>query len=271
MGGITKENRDKLLEEVIAEKEKMNFTNIVGKSEADRIIRFLRTGEYGFGRGGPKVYQPMKLLIDTDNLEASAFTDDDSPTTVEVEQGDTLSELADQFGSSVQAIMEANNLTDPNMIKIGQELIMPIVERVNMKEVKNNQIKALNVILKDTDKTKVIPQPKIEDMLLAVGFEPEIAKIMAAVAMAESAGNPMIDTVKSGLDPQKKKEFSIGLLQLNMKDDKDRLLDVFDIESEEELYDPIINVIAAKRLYDEQGLDAWGAYKDGSYKKFLKN
>ena len=271
MGGITKENRDKLLEEVIAEKEKMNFTNIVGKSEADRIIRFLRTGEYGFGRGGPKVYQPMKLLIDTDNLEASAFTEDDTPTTVEVEQGDTLSELADQFGSSVQAIMEANNLTDPNMIKIGQELIMPIVERVNMKEVKNNQIKALNVILKDTDKTKVIPQPKIEDMLLAVGFEPEIAKIMAAVAMAESAGNPMIDTVKSGLDPQKKKEFSIGLLQLNMKDDKDRLLDVFDIESEEELYDPIINVIAAKRLYDEQGLDAWGAYKDGSYKKFLKN
>ena len=271
MGGITKENRDKLLEEVVAEKEKMNFTNIVGKSEADRIIRFLQTGEYGFGGGGPRVYEPMKLLVDTDNLEASAFTDDDSPTTVEVEQGDTLSELADQFGSSVQAIMEANNLTNPDMIRVGQELVMPIVERVNMKEVKNNQIKALNVILKDTDKTKVIPQPKIEDMLLAVGFEPEIAKIMAAVAMAESAGNPMIDTVKSGLDPQKKKEFSIGLLQLNMKDDKDRLLDVFDIESEEELYDPIINVIAAKRLYDEQGLDAWGAYKNGSYKKFLKN
>lgn len=271
MGGITKENRDKLLEEVVAEKEKMNFTNIVGKSEADRIIRFLQTGEYGFGGGGPRVYEPMKLLVDTDNLEASAFTDDDSPTTVEVEQGDTLSELADQFGSSVQAIMEANNLTNPDMIRVGQELVMPIVERVNMKEVKNNQIKALNVILKDTDKTKVIPQPKIEDMLLAVGFEPEIAKIMAAVAMAESAGNPMIDTVKSGLDPQKKKEFSIGLLQLNMKDDRDRLLDVFDIKSEEELYDPIINVIAAKRLYDEQGLDAWGAYKDGSYKKFLKN
>ena len=271
MGGITKENRDKLLEEVIAEKEKMNFTNIVGKSEADRIIRFLRTGEYGFGGEGPRIYEPMKLLVDTDNLEASAFTEDDTPTTVEVQQGDTLSELADQFGSSVQAIMEANNLNNPDMINIGQELIMPIVESVNMREVKNNQIKALDVILKDTDKTKVIPQPKIEDMLLAVGFEPEIAKIMAAVAMAESAGDPMIDTVKSGLDPEKKQEFSIGLLQLNMKDDRDRLLDVFDIESEEELYDPIINVIAAKRLYDEQGLNAWGAYKNGSYKKFLKN
>ena len=209
-----------------------------------------------------------KLL--SDDLEASAFSGD-SPTTVEVEQGDTLSELADQFGSSVQAIMEANNLTNPDMIRVGQELVMPIVERINMKEVKNNQIKALDVILKDTDKTKIIPQPKIEEMLLAVGFEPNIAKIMAAVSMAESAGDPMIDTVKSGLDPEKKKEFSIGLLQLNMKDDRDRLLNVFDIESEEELYDPIINVIAAKRLYDEQGLNAWGAYKNGSYKKFLKN
>jgi len=209
-----------------------------------------------------------KLL--SDDLEASAFSGD-SPTTVEVEQGDTLSELADQFGSSVEAIMKANNITNPDMIRVGQELVMPIVQRINMQEIKKNQIQALNVILKDTDKTKVIPQPKIEEMLLAVGFEPDIAKIMAAVSMAESAGDPMIDTVKSGLDPEKKKEFSIGLLQLNMKDDRDRLLNVFDIESEEELYDPIINVIAAKRLYDEQGLNAWGAYKNGSYKKFLKN
>ena len=209
-----------------------------------------------------------KLL--SDDLEASAFSGD-SPTTVEVEQGDTLSELADQFGSSVQAIMEANNLANPDMIRVGQELVMPIVERINMKEVKNNQIKALDVILKDTDKTKVIPQPKIEEMLLAVGFEPSIAKIMAAVAMAESAGDPMIDTVKSGTDPKKESEFSIGLLQLNMKDDRDRLLNVFDIESEDELYDPIINVIAAKRLYDEQGLNAWSAYKNNSYKQFLKN
>ncbi len=273
MGGITKENRDKLIEQVIAEKEKMNFTNIVGKSEADRILRFLRTGQYGYGFKGEGlfIYEPMRLLIDTDNLEASAFTDDDSPTTVEVQQGDTLSQLAEEFNVPLKDFMEANNITNADLIQAGQELIVPMVERVNMKEVKDNQIKALNVILKDTDKTKVIPQPKIEDMLLAVGFEPEIAKIMAAVAMAESAGNPMIDTVKSGLDPQKKKEFSIGLLQLNMKDDKERLLDVFDIESEEELYDPIINVIAAKRLYDEQGLNAWGAYKNGSYKKFLKN
>ena len=128
----------------------------------------------------------------------------------------------------------------------------------------------LDKILKGVDKTKKISQSKINEMLLAVGFKPEEAKIMAAVAMAESAGDPMIDTVKSGLDPKKENEFSIGLFQLNMIDDfLEERLRLFDIESTDELYDPIVNVIAAKRLFDQQGFGAWGAYKNNSYKKFL--
>ena len=128
----------------------------------------------------------------------------------------------------------------------------------------------LNEILKGVDKTKKISQPKINEMLLAVGFTPEQAKIMAAVAMAESAGDPMIDTVKSGLDPEKKNEFSIGLFQLNMIDAfLEERLKLFGIESTDELYDPIVNVIAAKRLYDQQGFGAWSAYNNDSYKKFL--
>ena len=130
----------------------------------------------------------------------------------------------------------------------------------------------LDEILKGVDKTKKIPQPKINEMLLAVGFTPEQAKIMAAVAMAESAGDPMIDTVKSGLDPEKKNEFSIGLFQLNMIDAfLEERLKLFGIESTDELYDPIVNVIAAKRLYDQQGFGAWSAYNNNSYKKFLTN
>ena len=128
----------------------------------------------------------------------------------------------------------------------------------------------LDEILKGVDKTKKISQPKINEMLLAVGFTPEQAKIMAAVAMAESAGDPMIDTVKSGLDPEKKNEFSIGLFQLNMIDAfLEERLKLFGIESTDELYDPIVNVIAAKRLYDQQGFGAWSAYNNDSYKKFL--
>ncbi len=138
------------------------------------------------------------------------------------------------------------------------------------RERKLNQTEKLDEILKGVDKTKKIPQPKINEMLLAVGFTPEQAKIMAAVAMAESAGDPMIDTVKSGLDPEKKNEFSIGLFQLNMIDAfLEERLRLFGIESTDELYDPIVNVIAAKRLYDQQGFGAWSAYNNDSYKKFL--
>ena len=138
------------------------------------------------------------------------------------------------------------------------------------RERKLDQTEKLDEILKGVDKTKKISQPKINEMLLAVGFTPEQAKIMAAVAMAESAGDPMIDTVKSGLDPEKKNEFSIGLFQLNMIDAfLEERLKLFGIESTDELYDPIVNVIAAKRLYDQQGFGAWSAYNNDSYKKFL--
>ena len=138
------------------------------------------------------------------------------------------------------------------------------------RERKLDQTEKLDGILKGIDKTKKIPQNKINEMLLGVGFKPEEAKIMAAIAMAESAGNPMIDTVKSGLDPEKKNEFSIGLFQLNMIDAfLEERLKLFGIESTDELYDPTVNVIAAKRLFDQQGFGAWSAYKNGSYKKFL--
>ena len=140
------------------------------------------------------------------------------------------------------------------------------------RERKLDQTEKLDEILKGVDKTKKISQPKINEMLLAVGFTPEQAKIMAAVAMAESAGDPMIDTEKSGLDPEKKNEFSIGLFQLNMIDAfLEERLKLFGIESTDELYDPIVNVIAAKRLYDQQGFGAWSAYNNNSYKKFLTN
>ena len=48
----------------------------------------------------------------------------------------------------------------------------------------------------------------------------------------------------------------------------ERLLD-FNIESEQELYNPAVNARAAKIMFDQQGYEAWGAYRNGSYKTFL--
>jgi tetratricopeptide (TPR) repeat protein len=42
-----------------------------------------------------------------------------------VEQGDTLRKLANKFGVSIEAIMEANKMDDPNTLMVGQILLIP--------------------------------------------------------------------------------------------------------------------------------------------------
>jgi LysM repeat protein len=42
-----------------------------------------------------------------------------------VQRGDTLSGIAAHFGTTVPAIMAANNLTNPNLIYAGQKLCIP--------------------------------------------------------------------------------------------------------------------------------------------------
>ena len=228
--------------------------------------------------------ETIKLFVDAKKIKEAKYDPTGIMSEVDkrfkefLNQENTNNNLSNQVGSTNNPFNQDNQTK-----KTGTELLFggkkdnieggaftPSTPEDEARERKLNQTEELDEILKGVDKTKKIPQTKIEQMLLAVGFKPADAKIMAAVAMAESAGDPMIDTVKSGLDPQKKNEFSIGLFQLNMIDDfLEERLRLFDIESTDELYDPIVNVIAAKRLFDQQGFGAWGAYTNNSYKQFL--
>lgn len=44
---------------------------------------------------------------------------------IQVKYGDTVSELAEQYGKTTDAIVQANNLRDPNFILAGQNLVIP--------------------------------------------------------------------------------------------------------------------------------------------------
>ena len=46
-------------------------------------------------------------------------------TTYVVQQGDTLAAIAQQFGTTVEALQAANGIEDPNEIIIGQVLVIP--------------------------------------------------------------------------------------------------------------------------------------------------
>lgn len=48
-----------------------------------------------------------------------------------IQSGDSLSAVAGRFGTTVDAIMQANELTDPNVIFVGQRLIIPVANGGN--------------------------------------------------------------------------------------------------------------------------------------------
>tara|TARA_R110002012_G_scaffold320779_2_gene545535 strand:- start:43 stop:2241 length:2199 start_codon:yes stop_codon:yes gene_type:complete len=214
-------------------------------------------------------------LSDLKGDAAFASEDDNTPTTVTVEQGDTLTKLADSFSTTVEAIMKANNITNPDVIRAGQELIMPIVNTIGNALVPESDLTNKSV-LDEIDITQPFTYNSLYRLALEVGFPPEDAKTAAAIALAESSGRAAIDTVQSGLDPNKENEFSLGLWQIDMQDTPGYMVGKerrpqFGIESNQELYNPLTNAKAAKILYDRAGgkFTDWATFNDGKYKKFL--
>lgn len=122
-------------------------------------------------------------------------------------------------------------------------------------------------------------------MLEAVEIEDSYIPIFLAIMKGESSGQPAIDTVKSGLDPGKKNEYSIGLLQVNTQAHMDKLRKLG--YSIDDLRNPVKNLQVAMLVYEEwvnvrmnkygdtleeakmNALDRWGAYSNGKYKEFL--
>ena len=104
---------------------------------------------------------------------------------------------------------------------------------------------------------------------LGAGFSPEQARVMGAIGMAESGGNATIDTVQSGLDPQKRGEYSIGLFQVNAQAHGDKLRKLG--YTEDDLRDPAKAAQVAKMVYDEVGsFKPWSVYKSGAYSQYLQ-
>lgn len=48
-----------------------------------------------------------------------------TPRTYVVKEGDTLWEIAQRFGTTVRALVRANDIEDPDLVYPGQELVIP--------------------------------------------------------------------------------------------------------------------------------------------------
>ncbi len=72
----------------------------------------------------------LLLLLLIVHAHPATAQDTNGPVYI-VQSGDTLSSIAARFNVDLNALMQANNITDPNLLAVGQELTIPGIEGVN--------------------------------------------------------------------------------------------------------------------------------------------
>ena len=82
-----------------------------------------------------QIYVGQKILLAAAGSETDDGVDPEPiSVTVIVEAGDSLSKIAKQYDTTVDDLMVANDMTDPNLVLVGQELvvsgIVPVVSDV---------------------------------------------------------------------------------------------------------------------------------------------
>lgn len=106
-----------------------------------------------------------------------------------------------------------------------------------------------------------LSQGQIYAIAVAVGMKEP--RTMAAIAMGESSG----DTHAHNAVPP---DDSYGLWQINMHGDLGPARRrQFGLSSNKDLFNPVTNARIAKSLQASQGLGAWGAYTNGSYRQYM--
>jgi len=110
------------------------FGNTVGKagkgigSLKDRAGEFLFKGDDGVGLFGNTVGKGYEYVMpgkDGVGLYGNMFGGGEGLSEYEIQPGDNLTKIAEANGTTVEALMKANGITDPNMIQAGAKLSIP--------------------------------------------------------------------------------------------------------------------------------------------------
>ena len=110
-----------------------------------------------------------------------------------------------------------------------------------------------------------LSKQQIAQLARQAGWSEDKIPFVVGVAGAESGFNPkaLNPNVSTG-------DESYGLMQINMLGAMGpERLKAFGLKSKEQLYDPLTNLKAAKKIYEWQGPSAWSVYKSGKYKDYM--
>lgn len=98
--------------------EVQNFINHIFSASAQTLADEVWAGKYGDGNTreivlGPRYDEVMKIVNGGSSSSAQYYT---------IKSGDTLSEIASRFGTSVSQLQKWNNIPNPNLIYAGRKI-----------------------------------------------------------------------------------------------------------------------------------------------------
>ncbi|WP_202987272.1 LysM peptidoglycan-binding domain-containing protein, partial [Ligilactobacillus araffinosus] len=102
--------------------------------------------------------------------------------TVSVKAGDTVSELAQKFNTTVEAIQKANNLQDVNFITVGEQLNIPTNDNAEQ-QVQQPQANAAQV----QQEQAVIAQQQAAQRQAQLAAQQKAAQAQAALQAQQAA------------------------------------------------------------------------------------
>lgn len=133
---LPKEHLDKFFElqnnaiESLEQQLKKEGLNLDSKAKAAEVMRYVVNISANLALHGFNPLQPLQKKGLPPQIEIPPDTSFISYITVferyTVKEGDTLYKIASEKGVSIDLIVEANNLDDPNLIYAGQELLIPL-------------------------------------------------------------------------------------------------------------------------------------------------
>ena len=111
------------------DKKKKTFVTIEGNIQGGVVGRRTMNIGWGYIRGYacPKYADSSKTTTSKKKTTTSKnkATQGGSESTYTVKQGDTLSEIAQKYGTTVQVLVDYNKIKDPNKIKVNQVVKIP--------------------------------------------------------------------------------------------------------------------------------------------------
>lgn len=132
------------------------------------------------------------VLMNNTTANADTVVDDH---TVQVEAGDTLSELAHKHGTSVDQLVKDNHIANANLIHVGDKLVVTPGAKNNgdttKNSVQNSQVttnnNSTNSVNTTTTPSSNVSSGSVHDQFIAAGGN---EAMWNAIVIPESGGNP---------------------------------------------------------------------------------